>query len=239
MGEEADQLRDQIEARRERMGGTVDAIEDRVTPGRVIERQQARVGQRWQSLRERVMGSSEPEYYSTAASYSYDEQSGSDQSAADQAKQKANALADSAQSTAQDLKAGASDALSTAKDAPQIARQKTEGNPLAAGAIAFGLGALFGSLSPASQIEKDAVARIEPQIKDTADQLRERATDVASNVQSEAQGKVEDLKSSAQESADAVKGEAQSAAQDVKSTAKSEAQDVKDDAQAEKDRMTS
>jgi hypothetical protein len=38
MGETTDQLRADIEYRRERMSGTVDAIEDRVVPGRIIRR---------------------------------------------------------------------------------------------------------------------------------------------------------------------------------------------------------
>jgi hypothetical protein len=56
MGETTDQLKADIEYRRDRMSGTVDAIEDRVVPGRIIRRrtEAARgwVGQ----ARARVMG---------------------------------------------------------------------------------------------------------------------------------------------------------------------------------------
>jgi hypothetical protein len=56
MGETTDQLKADIEYRRERMSGTVDAIEDRVVPGRIIRRRtdaaRGWVGQ----ARARVMG---------------------------------------------------------------------------------------------------------------------------------------------------------------------------------------
>jgi hypothetical protein len=56
MGETADQLRADIEYRRDRMSGTVDAIEDRVVPGRIIRRRTEAARGVVGRARARVMG---------------------------------------------------------------------------------------------------------------------------------------------------------------------------------------
>lgn len=56
MGESADELRRDIEFTRDNMSDTIDAIGDRVMPGRVMERQKNRAVQSVQSIRDRVMG---------------------------------------------------------------------------------------------------------------------------------------------------------------------------------------
>ena len=56
MGQAADELRADIERRRENLSGTVDAIEDRVRPGRIIERRRQAVRAKLGSARDRVMG---------------------------------------------------------------------------------------------------------------------------------------------------------------------------------------
>jgi ElaB/YqjD/DUF883 family membrane-anchored ribosome-binding protein len=56
MGESAAELRQEIEQTRQNMTYTVDAIEDRVMPGRIIERRRNRMRSGMTSLRDRVMG---------------------------------------------------------------------------------------------------------------------------------------------------------------------------------------
>jgi hypothetical protein len=56
MGETTDQLKADIEYRRERMSGTVDAIEDRVVPGRIIRRQRESARGWIRQARTSVMG---------------------------------------------------------------------------------------------------------------------------------------------------------------------------------------
>jgi gas vesicle protein len=58
MGQTAEELRNDIEARRRNMTGTVDAIEDRVMPGRIIDRRKRLTRQWWHDTRDRVMGTS-------------------------------------------------------------------------------------------------------------------------------------------------------------------------------------
>jgi hypothetical protein len=56
MGQEPEELRADIERRREDLGDTLDAIGDRVSPGRIIERRKNRMSDGMRSLRNRVMG---------------------------------------------------------------------------------------------------------------------------------------------------------------------------------------
>ncbi len=57
MGQESEELRADIEQRRESMSETIDAIEDRVVPGRIIERRRQAAREWTGGLRDRVMGS--------------------------------------------------------------------------------------------------------------------------------------------------------------------------------------
>jgi len=56
MGTEPEDLRRDIDRRREDLGETIDAIGDRVSPGRIIERRRNRMSEGVRSLKERVMG---------------------------------------------------------------------------------------------------------------------------------------------------------------------------------------
>ena len=56
MGQESEELRADIERRRESMTGTIDAIEDRVVPGRIIERRRQAAREWVGGVRDRVMG---------------------------------------------------------------------------------------------------------------------------------------------------------------------------------------
>jgi hypothetical protein len=57
VGQEAEALRADIEQRRENMSGTIDAIEDRVVPSRVIQRRRNDVRGWFTGAKERLMGS--------------------------------------------------------------------------------------------------------------------------------------------------------------------------------------
>jgi len=57
MGQEPAELRADIERRRDDLGETIDAIGDRVSPGRIIERRRNRMADGVRSVRDRVMGS--------------------------------------------------------------------------------------------------------------------------------------------------------------------------------------
>ena len=56
MGQEPAELRRDIESRRDDLGETLDAIGDRVSPGRIMERRRNRMANGLSSFKERVMG---------------------------------------------------------------------------------------------------------------------------------------------------------------------------------------
>jgi len=136
----------------------------------------------WGTLKEKVMGS-----------------------APKQATQDATASVKDAAGTVKDAAGTVTD---TVKDTPQKVAGATQGNPLAAGVIAFGIGLLAASVIPASDLEK----RAGRQVKDNASDL------------------VEPLKEPAREVVDEVKGSVQDAAQEVKGTAADAAQTTKEEA---------
>jgi gas vesicle protein len=56
MGQTTEDLRSQIAGQRESLGRDLDAIGDRVSPSRIAQRRKAAVRERWDSTKERVMG---------------------------------------------------------------------------------------------------------------------------------------------------------------------------------------
>ena len=118
--------------------------------------------------------------------------------------------------------ASAGQAQQAVQDAPQRARRRTQGNPLAAGMIAFGVGALIGSALPETEAERQAAreATDKLDVEGTRQRLTERAKDVQQTVQDRGRDAAEDLK-----------GTARGAAQDVKEHGQQEGQRVRQDAQ--------
>ena len=111
---------------------------------------------------------------------------------------------------------GISGATDTLGGAPSAVRDRTQGNPLAAGLVAFGLGMVISSLIPPSDAEQQLAARAEDKAKDLAKPLKQAGQQVA-----------EDLKPAAQQAAEQVKSTAQDAAQHTTEQAKSAADDVR------------
>ena len=95
----------------------------------------------------------------------------------------------------------AGDAVAQAK---RTAAEKAQGNPLAVGLIAFGVGWLVASLIPASDSEQ----RMTASVKQSAAPLMQEAAGVAKDLR-------ESLKEPAQDAANAVKNTAQDAADHV------------------------
>src|SRR4029453_12391535 len=109
MGKSATEVRADIEDTRQDMSETIDAITDRTSPRRIIDRRRQRVAAGWRSVRERVMGRAE--------------------SASGTAGDHAQQLSDSAKETAGSV-------LETARGLPSTVTEQTQGNPVAAGIVA-------------------------------------------------------------------------------------------------------
>jgi hypothetical protein len=110
----------------------------------------------------------------------------------------------------------ASSISDTASAAPQHVRRQTQGNPMAAGLIAFGVGMLLSSLAPATDREREIAQVAEDKATDLAQPLREKAQEVAGNLQQPLQDSVEQVKSTATDGANATAEQAKSAAAGVK-----------------------
>ena len=65
----------------------------------------------------------------------------------------------------------ASSVAGTVRDVPHLVEQKTEGAPLAAGLVAFGIGFLASSLLPTSRTEEQAAAKLQPALESAAGEL--------------------------------------------------------------------
>jgi len=212
MAERTEELTRDIVATRERMSGTIDAIGDRVVPSRVVSR-------RWQSVRDaggrvrqRVMGDPRPPYASIG-----NQSSGTGLSAV------GSKMSDAASSAG----SAVSDAASAAKDqlvsTPERVEQRTQGNPIAAGAIAFGLGVLIGSAAPPSKEEQELAELVLPTVREEAQAI---ASEVVDTTKSEAQDHLAQVKEEATEAVDQVKQQAQQGAQSTKDRATEAASDV-------------
>ncbi|MBE0009045.1 MULTISPECIES: DUF3618 domain-containing protein [unclassified Arthrobacter] len=129
-------------------------------------------------------------------------------------------------------RSAAQNASDAVQDAPQRLTRKTQGNPLAAGLIAFGAGMLISSLIPASEKEKEAAAALKEKAEPLTSSVTDAAKAVAEDLKEPAQQAMDSVKETATISANTVKEEGASAAADVKG----KAQDAKDNVQNEASR---
>ena len=129
--------------------------------------------------------------------------------------------------TAQDAAGSVGDGVSsvgetvtgTASDAAGVVKEKTQGNPLAAGLIVFGAGWLVASLLPASQKEAELASKAVDTAKEYGQPLAQKASDVGAEIGQGMKGRtqeaVESVKSTAAEAASTVKDEGRSSATTV------------------------
>ena len=214
MATESDQLKRDIEQTRRELSQDVDALTEKVTPARVVQRRVERTKNAVGNIRERVMGPATGRFSGQGAS-SYG-------SSGPGVGERASDAMSSAKSS---VSSTASDAGDAALGAVDTAKAKAEGNPLAAAVIAFGVGWLVSSLLPGSQREQQAAARVKDIATEHAAPVQEGLKEVAGQVQ-------ENLREPAQQAVKAVKSTATDAATSVKVQAASSATDVKDDAKA-------
>jgi hypothetical protein len=207
-------LRRQIEDTRRELSYDVDALNEKVNPARVVDRRMTAAKGRVSRMKEKVMGSAQDTGYQTRGAAS--NAAGSVQSAASSA-------ADSVQSAA-------SSAVETVQQTPDMVVRQTQGNPLAAGMIAFGVGWLVSSLLPATEKEKQLAQQAETAVRENKDALlapaKQAAQEIGEELKPAAQQAVDEVKATAQDAAQTVKDEGQSAAEDVKGQAQSSKQKV-------------
>jgi hypothetical protein len=202
-----DVIRRQIEDTRANLSYEVDALNEKVNPTRVVDRRVGKAKSTVTGLKDKVFGAAHDTTHHAHGTAS--NAAGSVQGAA------SNAVG-SAQHAA-------SSAVGAVQSAPDTIQRQAQGNPLAAGLIAFGVGWLVSSLLPTSEKEKELAAQAESAVREHSqplvDQAKNVAQEIGDNLKPAAQDAVESVKSTAQEGVQTVKSEGQSAAQDVQGTA--------------------
>lgn len=196
-----EEIRRDIERTRAHLSQDVNALADEAKPGNVVRRQVEGVKEGAQSLKERVFGSPDDDPYGHGYS--------SGPSAMDRAQQLGE------------------DARQTVQQAPRQLKQRTRGNPLAAGLIAFGAGALIGSLIPATRREQQLATDLKDRAQPAVDAVQSAAREAAEQLKPEAQQAMANVKESATQSAQFVADEGKYHAQDVRDHAASSADDVR------------
>lgn len=189
MSENPDVIRADIEATRARLGTNVDAVADKVTPSHIVQRQTDRVKE---NVKDAVFG------------------------VKDKVMGAADHTTDHVHSTTGSVGAHVSDAGSAVAGAPGQLKNRTQGNPLAAGLIAFGAGLLVSSLIPASQKEREAADALKSAAEPLTTELTDAAKQVAEGLKAPAQEAVENVKATAADATDHLKADGQAAVEDVK-----------------------
>jgi hypothetical protein len=216
MSTDPDQIRSESDLTQRELSADVDALTEKLSPQRMVERRVRRSRTAVTNVKDRIMGSTS-DAYQTAGS------------AASGVGGSVGARASAARDT---VVGTASSAVDTVRSAPDTARRSTQGNPLAAGLIAFGAGWLLSALLPASEPEQ----RVASQVKDfaaeqgrpVAEQLGQAGQQAAQELKESAQQRAETVKETATDAASTVTGEAQSAASDVSGQAQQSAGRVRE-----------
>ncbi len=191
MGTNPEQLKHEIENTRRDVSTDVDALTEKVHPKRVVGRRVGRARNAMGNLRDRVMGG-----------------------ASDATSGTAQGISSAASGVGSTAASAASTVADTASSTGAAVRRRAEGNPLAAGMIAFGVGWLVSSLLPASRQEQRAAARVTGVARDTAQPLAQQAGQALSELK-------DDMRQPAQRAAERVRSAAAEAAGTVQDQARS------------------
>ncbi len=215
MAESPEQVKRDIERTREDLGYTLDALGQKVSPKQAARRRIARIKDTGVAIKERVMGTA------TEVGSGVSDRASAVSDRASAVGERVSGLTDAAGERTGQVK----DAV---KSTPQVVRRQTEGNPFAAGIIAFGAGLLAGSLLPKTRTEEQLGPKVRENIvepvKSTAAEVGQ---ELKSSVQESARQATEEVKSTAQEGAGQVKETAQQSAQEVKEQAQQSTEQVR------------
>lgn len=218
MSDNPDAIRSDIEATRARLGTNVDAVADKVTPSNIVHRQTDKVKDAVTGVKEKIMGTAD-----SATNTVQDRM----HSGAGHTSNAMHSTGDTLHGARDNVASTLSDAGTAISHAPDQVKAKTQGNPLAAGLIAFGAGMLISSLIPASDKEREAAQQLKTAAEPLATQVTDAAKDMAQDLKEPAQQAMENVKATATDAAQNVKTEGQHAATDVKDRATDATSNVK------------
>jgi uncharacterized protein YjbJ (UPF0337 family) len=208
MVEEPDRLKQEIADTRASLTRDVDLLAEKTSPARVAQR-------RWSAVKEKVMGGTEQARHAAG---------GTGSSAVSSVQEKASQVGEKASQVGDAASAKAHDAAEAVRGTPRAVVSQAQGNPVAAGIIAFGVGMLAATLIPVSDAEK----RAGQQLKDNSGEVTGKVKDLAAEMKDDLSGTVQDavgqVKQTASDAAQATKAQAQSSAQDAKEQTRHAAQ---------------
>jgi hypothetical protein len=214
MAQAPDRIRDDIETTRADLARDVDMLADRTLPNRVVRRRWSAVRGRMRLVSEKVMGT--PGYRRTEFGHPESSRTGT---VADKARAATGSVQDVAQRTGEQTSEATQRAAETVRQTPETVRRQTQGNPLAAGLIAFGTGLLTASLIPASEAERRAGQRLQEQAGGLMERVREPLAESGRQLK-------EDVSGSVRQAAGQVKETARDAARTATEEGKGAARDA-------------
>ena len=222
-----EQIRREIERTQAALSQDVDALTEKVTPGKIVERRVDRARDAATRLKEKVMGSDPYGRHGSGESVG-----GSVLSVASTATDRVSGTASSVQDAASSAAGTVQDAAATAagavQEAPAAVRRQTRGNPVAAGLIAFGAGWLVSSLLPATRREQELADQAKQVAQEKVQPVAQQvAAEVKENLREPAQQAMESVRSTAQDAKETVTDEGRFAAQDVQGRAQDAAGTVR------------
>lgn len=222
MAQDTDELRARIEEQRMEITGTVEQIENRIMPSRIMARRRDRMRHTLTDWKDAVFGNDEPDYQDAWALYGTGTASGRYAGDGDRYAGSSGSSGRNEQGIAGRAGEATSHALESAKEgvahAPQMLRRQARGNPMAAGAVALGAGWLFATVLPRSREERAMVQRMEPKLAETAAAVKSEGQALVGDLKEPARDAVEQVKQTGHDVASEMRDEAKDAASSVRST---------------------
>jgi hypothetical protein len=200
-----DQLAMQVDQTRNSLSKDVARLNDRVSPARAVGTRTDKIKDSAGKVKDRLMGAKDR--------------------AMDQGPGVAKDKAGSAVGSVHDATNAAAGKLGAVTNTAAL-KEQTQGNPVAAGLVAFGVGWLLSSLVPVSQAEQAAAATVEDNADTLVAPLKESAQQVAGNLQEPLQNSAEALRQTTTDAVNRTTEHAKSATQDVKQQAAGAKDDV-------------
>ena len=218
MSSDPDQIRDEINQTQRNLSADVDALTEKLSPPRIVERRVQATRDAMTNVRDKIMGSTGHDAPGVSSG-----SAGMGQTITDRA------------STARDSAAASvSSAADAVRSVPALVQRQATGNPLAAGLIAFGAGWLLSSLIPASAPEQQAATQVKDFATEhgrpVAQQLGEAGQQAAGQLRESAQQRAQAIKDTAADAASTVSDETQASASQGASQAQESASAVREQA---------
>ncbi|MCX4471608.1 DUF3618 domain-containing protein [Micromonospora sp. NBC_01655] len=166
MSNDPEQIRQEIETTRMELSTDVDALTYKASPRRMATERIGRARGRFGRIKDRVMGT---------ASQARHDSGGSAVEARHRLAGTAHQASGAVSGVADRASHAASSAAHQAQAVPQMTRDRTEGNPLAAGLIAFGVGLLASSLISPSRTEQKLALQAKQKAMQHSGQIKQQA----------------------------------------------------------------